>query len=157
MGTVLPRSDITEWVIATISEKITVGDGKAPEDGGWDNDPNHPDSSYSPYVVIVPMPVSESSGPIGDSRADYRVPFSLAYYGISRSQVDQYSDMCRKHLDDQKKPQIVSWAGEAWKVQKIEPSSIGGVTRSDAVEPSIYNQFDVITLWLSRDINGDPP
>lgn len=154
MATSLPRAALTEYIIGVLSEVLLVGDAEAPLEGGWDDDPNHPDSSYSPYVVLMPLNVSNMKGPVGDPHADYHVPYSLNYFGISRSQVDQYADMCREHLLTQERARVVSLSGQRWSVQQIEPSSIGGVGRTDATEPSTFSQSDVITVWLSRDITG---
>lgn len=149
--TYLPRSELTDFIISELSDEILVGDVDHPDGGGWDDDPSLPDSSYVPYVVLTPMPVGSINGPIGDPHADYRVPYSLTFFGISRSQVDGYADICRKHMSEIVR-QTVTLDNETWKIQQIEPSSIGGVTRTDIMDPSTFAQSDVITVWISKDL-----
>lgn len=151
MTTYLPRSELTDFMIAELSEQILVGDVDMPDGGGWDDDPSLPDSSYVPYVILTPMPVSNISGPVGEPHADYRVPYSLTFFGISRSQVDGYADVCRKHLASITRQAIIL-DGESWKIQQIEPSSIGGVVRTDQMDPSTFAQSDAVTVWISKDL-----
>lgn len=149
--TYLPRSELTDFIIAELAQKILVGDVDHPVGGGWDDDPSLPGSSYIPYVVLTPMPISNMSGPVADPHVDYRVPFSLTFFGISRGQVDGYADLCRKHLSSITRQAIVL-DGSTWKIQQIEPSSIGGITRTEIMEPSTFAQSDVITVWISKDL-----
>lgn len=151
MPSFLPRGLLTDYLITQLTAAgLLVGDGEAPDAGGWDDDPNLPTSSYIPYVVLNPMAAAEPTGPLGDTSADFRVPYSVTAAGISRKQVETYADIGRKKITDLTRV-VIQLSGENWKIQQARANSIGGVVRSDTVEPSEFTQSDVVIVYISKE------
>lgn len=147
----LHRGDFTTYLLAELRTTLLVGDGAAPDEGGWDDDPNDPGSSYVPYVVLNPMAVSQGTGPLGDTSSDYQLPYSVTAYGVSRNQVEFYADTARKKLASLVR-EVVTLDGSDWKIQQYRANSIGGVSRRDETEPSEFIQSDVVVIFLSKEL-----
>ena len=148
----LPRGEFTSYLLGVLSDTLLVGDGEAPGAGGWDDDPNDPNSSYVPYVVLNPMATSEGSGSLGDSQSDYQVPYSITAYGVTRDQVEYYADTARKKLASLVRA-TVTLDGSDWKIQQYRANSVGGVSRRDNTEPSEFIQSDVVVIYLSKELS----
>ena len=154
MPSYLPRGALTTLLINEMTaDGILMGDGVAPDAGGWDDDPNVPTSTYKPYLVLNPMAVADPSGSFGDSSSDFRVPYSLMSSGISRKQCEVYSDKGRKVLAGLERAVVTLSTGGDWKIQQVRANSIGGVIRTDNTEPSEFTQTDVVTVYLSKEIS----
>ena len=124
----------------------------APPTGGWNDDPNAPNSKFMPYLVVNPMAVPDPTGAIGDSSTEFRVPYSLTSVGISRKQCETYADIGRKAVSRLEKAKVTISGGD-WKIQQARANSIGGVSRSDNTEPSEFTQSDVVIIWLSKELS----
>lgn len=149
----LPRGGLTDYLIATLrAVPLLIGDGVAPPTGGWDDDPNAPNSTFFPYLVVNPMSVPDPTGSVADSAMDFRVPYSLTSVGISRKQCETYADIGRKAVAALAKS-TVTLSGGGWKIQQARANSIGGVSRSDNTEPSEFTQSDVVIIWLSKELS----
>lgn len=152
MSSYLPRGALTDLILTRLSaEGLRVGDGVAPDDGGWDDDPNVPTSKFLPYLTLNPMAVGDPTGPVGDSSTDFRVPYSLSSAGVSRKQVEISADKGRKAVSEMARS-TVTLSGSGWKIQQVRANSIGGVVRTDNTEPSEFTQTDVITVYLSKEL-----
>jgi hypothetical protein len=152
MPSFLPRGLLTDYLISQLTTAgLLVGDGEAPDAGGWDDDPNLPTSSYIPYVVLNPMAAAEPTGALGDTSTDFRVPYSVTSAGISRKQVETYADIGRKKITALSRVVIALGAEGNWKIQQARANSIGGVVRSDTVEPSEFTQSDVVIIYISKE------
>lgn len=153
MPAFLPRGLLTDYLISTLTTAgLKVGDAEAPDDGGWDDDPNMPTSSYIPYVVLNPMAVPEPTGPQGNTAVDFRAPYSVTSHGISRKQCEFYADFGRKKLTDLERTVISLGSEGNWKIQQTRATSIGGIVRSDNTEPSEFSQSDVVIVYMSKEI-----
>lgn len=153
MPSYLPRGGITDYLIATLrAANLLIGDGVAPPTGGWDDDPNAPNSTFFPYLVVNPMAVPDPTGAIGDSSTEFRAPYSLTSVGISRKQCETYADIGRRAVASLERDTIVLNGGD-WKIQQARANSIGGVSRSDNTEPSEFTQSDVVIIWLSKELS----
>jgi hypothetical protein len=153
MPSYLARGQLTTYLIGQlVADGLLIGDGIAPDAGGWNDDPNKPTSTYVPYLVVNPMAVADPSGPLGDSSSDFRVPYSVMSSGISRKQVEVYADRGRKILTDQERVVVTLGTGGDWKIQQVRANSIGGVSRTDNTEPSEFTQTDVVTVYLSKEL-----
>jgi len=153
MTSYLPRGALTTLLVDAVrADGIMVGDGVAPDEGGWNDDPNVPTSKYIPYLMLNPMPVADPTGPLGDSAADFRVPYSVMASGISRKQTEFYADKGRKVLVELERT-VVTLNGGDWKIQQVRANSIGGMVRTDNTEPSEFTQTDVVTVYLSKELS----
>lgn len=152
MPSYLPRGELTTILVTRLQTAgLLIGDGVAPNTGGWNDDPNLPTSKFLPYLVINPMAVADPTGPVGDTSSDFRVPYSMTSTGISRKQVEVYSDKGRKTLSEMER-NTVTLGGSGWKIQQVRANSVGGVVRTDNTEPSEFTQSDVVTIWITKEI-----
>ena len=128
-----------------------VGDAVSPPDGGWMGQPNADGSNFVPYVVCTPGPASVSSGPLGDTQADWQMGYTLTCFGVSREQVEWMADTARAAaLTLARKTYMINDDGFA--VQQVREQVIGPVQRVDATEPAFYGQTDTIQVWISKEL-----
>lgn len=151
MITYFPRGELTTYLVSQLRSALLVGDAEAPLDGGWNDDPNDPDSSYSPYVVVTPQAAGDGTGSYGDSNSEQRLAYSFASYGVSREQVEFYADLARKTAVNLERS-IITLNGEKWSILQARASSMGGVLRDDKTEPSEFSQTDVVTIYVSKEL-----
>lgn len=146
------RSYLSDHVVSYLSDAgLRVGDGLAPEDGGWDGPPDADSSSYSPYITIIPGTGSDATGPIGSSIADITSPYIITGYGLSRRHVERYMDKVADVLVAMDRT-IVVLGDSSWKLQQTRRDSIGGVSRNDSIEPSEFSQSDVYIVYISKEL-----
>lgn len=151
MNTAFYREPLTSYLIDKINDVILIGDAEAPKAGGWDDDPNLPDSSYSPYVVIRALTSQEAEGSYGDSNSEVVAPYSFSVYGVSREQAEFYADKVRQTIVDLARTVVVLGPSQ-WKIQQARVNSIGGIDRNDQTEPSEFSQTDVVTMYMSKEL-----
>lgn len=147
----LPRSYLTDWVLAYLTDQgVLVGDGEAPDTGGWDASPQDPASTYHSYVVLAPGTVGDGSGPLGDTQADFMVPYSLTSYGLNRSMAEKTSEEARKVAVAA--PRTMVLLGDSqWAIQQVRASSVGGVVRNDNAETAKYSEIDIVSFYMSKE------
>ena len=149
-----PRGDLTSLFFNYLQISLLFGDGVAPDIGGWSDDPNLSTSFYSPYGVLMPLTTGEASGSIAESNAYVISPYSLTYYGISREQIELMSDRGREVASNLGRTgHVLNGLNQSstWKIMQARCSSIGGISRTDNVEPSLYSQTDVISIYISKE------
>lgn len=146
-----PRAAFTEYMLSTLGAVVLIGDAEPPDAGGWDNDPNLPDSSYQAYVVLTPSTVQSGTGSVGSSTTEWRVPYTLSSYGISRAQAEWNADQARKAAVALARS-VVTLDTMEWKIQQCRVDSIGGIVRNDSTEPSEFSEVDLITMWMSKEM-----
>lgn len=146
------RSYLTEHFTDFVKlSGFAVGDAEAPDEGGWDGPPDGAESSYAPYVVVVPGTAGDASGPIGASIADIQANFIVTGYGLSRSHVENYMDSIADVLVAMDRTMVVMGESQ-WKVQQVRRDSIGGISRNDSIEPSEFSQSDVYVVYISKEL-----
>jgi hypothetical protein len=153
------RRLITEHVRGVLEDALKphpVGVADLPDKAGWLGQPRGDGSNFRPYAVITPMTSSESTGTLGFSQSEWRLPFAVTSYGVSATQAEWMADEARiamsslqeTDLETSSKP---SAALEQMHVQQVMLNSIGTLTKaSDAIQPSFWSQSDVLTLWLTQ-------
>jgi hypothetical protein len=148
----LQRRYLTDLVLSQLaSTGKPVGDAVSPSTGGWQGQPNADGSNFVPYVVCIPGPASMSSGPFGDTQADWQLDYSLISFGVSREQVEWMADSAR--LAAVTLPRSTVMLGsDGYAVQQARERIIGPVQRVDATEPAFYSQTDAVTLWISKEL-----
>lgn len=145
------RGDLTAWLLEKMATTLVVGDAIAPEAGGWDGPPTKDGSGYQAYVVLTPMPAQDSSGPFGDSSADWILPYRIDSYGVSREQVEYQADTARALIRPTNRENLTA-GGASYRIQQIRTTSLGGVGRSDQTEPSEYSQSDIVAVYVSKEL-----
>lgn len=154
----LYRGELTNLILATLTTGlhgygagIPVGDGVIPPDSGWSGEPNAPTSHFRPYLVVLPMVANQSSGPISDSQADWRLPYGLFYYAVSRVQVEWLADRSRHVLASLVHTTVVLNSVD-YEVQQVRTDMIGGATRVDQTDPPYWSQTDSQNIWISKEL-----
>jgi hypothetical protein len=97
------------------------------------------------------MPASHQNGPLGDSSSDCTLPYRIDSYGISREQVEWQADKARALLRPTHRENLVA-GGESYRLQQIRTQSLGGIGRSDALEPPEYSQSDIVAVYVSKEL-----
>lgn len=147
------RGSLTDILITKLAETdFPVGDAGAPDaeaKAGWNGEPNAPGSTYVPYLVLTPSTATISSGPFPDPQGDWRVPYSMTTFGVSRKQTESLANRGRKILEDLSKTSV-TLDGQDYKIQQINFDALGGVGRVDATSPSTYGEVDTFTVWLAK-------
>ena len=154
----LPRLPLTNQVLAWLrvglevaspASPILVGDGIAPEEGGWTaGQPGR--GEFVPYVTLsggsgTPAPANH----LGDRFADWVVSYQLRATGASREQADWIGDRASAalwaHVGDK-----VNLDGTTWKLIDLRLPNRGAPSRTDATDPPYWEASEVADLWLTR-------
>lgn len=154
MATSMHRRPLTGLLLSTLDTALEqpVGDMVIPQGGGWSGVPNAPGATFTPYVVLVTLTASRSTGPMGASQADWQMTYMVESFGASREQCEWMADHARSALDVLAKQQIVLGT-DTYKVQQVRVDSIGAVNRVAVTEPAFYGQQDGLSLWLSKELS----
>jgi len=151
----LARRNLTAMLVSALAAdtNFAVGDSHVPEAGtyGWSGTPGAIGSEYRPYSIITPMAASRPSGPLADSHADWQIPYSLSSFGTTREQAEWIADLARTALIDQRGLTFDGGDG-TYTIQQVRVESIGGMQRSDQLEPPTFGQTDTIAVWITKGI-----
>ena len=124
-----------------------VGDGIAPEGGGWaTGQPNK--GIFVPYIVVVSQGARVSTENF-TGFMDWRVTWSTRNFGGSRKQVDWVAQKSRESIDSINKT-LFGESGDQYKIINVEWDSLGAVQRIDTVNPPFWQTFDSFALICSR-------
>lgn len=149
----LHRRPLTALMLTQLgSAGQPVGDSVSPPQGGWQGSPNADGSNFVPYVVLMPGPASASSGPFGDTQADWQCGYTMTSFGVTREQCEWMADKARDAAVTLER-KVVMLNGDSYAVQQARATVIGPVQRVDATEPSFYGQTDSVTLWISKELS----
>lgn len=158
MSQVLDRKLLTDLVLATLAPgTYPIGDAGPPDlpvdpalrHAGWNGQPNAPGSFYVPYAILTPGSISNTSGPLSDPQGDAQVPYTLAYYGVNRGQVELLGGKLRTLLLGLRDQRFIS-ADHNHKIQQVWFSVIGGVGRVEATDPPTFGAIDTLTIWVTK-------
>lgn len=150
--TPLARRDLTKALLTKLAETgKPVGDGISPPQGGWIGQPNADGSNFQPYVVLTPGASTLSSGPFGNTQADWQVDYMLVNFGVSRQQCEWMADLTRAAVVTLERT-TVTLGGVGYAVLQARERVIGPVQRVDGTEPSFFGQTDVVTVWISKEL-----
>lgn len=144
---------LTDLVIARLAEMTAtlapsaslppVGDGVAPDSGGWiDGQPGS--GVFRPYSVVVSGGAAPRYQDLSSFEPDWAVGYSIRSFGGSRKQCDWMATLCRRSMASMVRMDVGGWS-----VIGIEWGSWGPVSRSDATSPPFWQVFDTVTLVLS--------
>lgn len=146
----LQRSPFTAAVIAALAATgKQIGDGAIPPNANWIGQPNKPGSVFQPYVVVGEIVASHSSGPLGDSQADWQLPYLVECFGISREACGWMVDQACKALPALR-PQRFTVDGVPYGVQQVRIDSFGAPTRVPALNPPVFRSQGGVTLWIGK-------
>lgn len=144
----IERRLLTAAVIAAVETAgKPVGMANAPLDGGWAGEPNQDGSNFTPYTVVTPNTASLATGPFDDPQADRQLPYSIASFGVLPEQTEWMADEARAAAETLKKTTVVL-GDRSYKIRQVRTDVIGGLLRTDTLDPPVWGQVDVVTLWL---------
>ena len=154
----ISRRHLTEFLleemeIAAAEVGVTaIGDAVHPDGNfGWNGQPGEPGSKFHPYVIVTPMQSSYSTGEIQGSQSDWRFPYSFSSFGATRAQAEWLNDHLRDWLYDNTHRKTFTAEGAIkYTIQNVRIDMIGGIVRSDAVDPPVYGQTDVYSIWITK-------
>jgi hypothetical protein len=150
VATVL-RSSLTELVLTTLrTSGLVIGDGEVP-DANWIGQPGLPESEYEAFAVVSELTADHSEGPIGASQGDWRMPYMLEYFGISRSQVSWLADTLRGVLLGLRFTTL-AMGTSSYKVQLVRPDAIGAPQQITVTYPPFWHQQDNVTVWIGKQV-----
>ena len=152
---IFSRGLLTDWLLDHLEDVLTasstallLGDGIAPEDGGWTG--GQPGQGvFRPYVVVTPGTAGRNQqDPAGDSDSSWRVNYTMRAVGGSRQQVEWSGDKARAALSVLTKVQLD--LDGAWTVQQARYETLGAPARNDSTDPPYWEAADGVALWLER-------
>jgi len=151
MSTRLRRRPLTELLLDTLraGNGKPVGDGEAPHNAGWSDDPDSPAAVFTPYVVLAALPGSRSQGTFADPQDTWLVPYKLVAVGVSREQCDWMADKALDDLDGLEQTRVLDGA---WKVMQLQLQVLDGPARIDQSEPPYWQRGDTLTVWLTKEL-----
>ena len=151
MPTTVARSPLTLAILVALREVgEDVGDGELP-DASWIGQPNIPGAVYRPFAVLSELTADRSDGPLGDSQADWRMPYMVEYFGIRRDQCSWIADAMRGALDSMRFTKLVLGT-DTYKIQFVRHDSIGQPQRIGVTNPPFFHQQDGITVWIGKEL-----
>jgi hypothetical protein len=148
---VLDTGVLTDHVLDTFEAQVTdvlVGDGIAPEAGGWSK--GQPDVDvFVPYAVLAfggAAPRVSQEMTLGKATETWLASYQVRYHGGSRAQVDWTATKIRAAVESLLKSSFGVEGSVVW----IQWQSLGGVSRNDAVNPPIWTASDNFTLHCTK-------
>lgn len=151
MSVVPERGPLTEALLAALRDRgVVVGDGELP-DASWVGEPNLPGSEYEPFAVLSELIADRSDGPIGASQGDWRMPYLIELFGVSREQVTAIADRSRGFAEPLRFATFVLGTA-TYKVQLVRHDNIGQPSAIQVTEPPFWHQQDGITIWIGKEI-----
>lgn len=150
----ISRRLLTDALITAVSTAtgFPVGDADHPDPPyGWSGQSGAPGSTFSPYSILTPQNSSQSSGPLSDTQGDWHLTYTIASFGTNRTQCEWICDLARSAFSSLKKETFES-GSDTYQIMQVRTENIGGVVRSDAVEPATFGQTDVISVWVTKEL-----
>lgn len=136
--------DLTARIVAVLGEqsKQLVGDGIAPEGGGWlSGQPNV--SAFVPYGVVSfqGAALSDTALRYSEQVRSWGTQWRVSSYGGSREQCDWVATLMRAAVGD-----CIGQQAGAYRVAMASWRSLGPMMRSDAIDPPMWSVSDAFTL-----------
>lgn len=120
---------------------LLVGDGEAPTGHGWQGTPGA--STFVGYVTVYELTGGVLDGTIGRPDDDAAVVYQLTSVGHDRRQCKWVADKARAALLGA----VLSLADRS--VMRISSDMLGGTTRDDDVQPSVFFSPDRYRVWTT--------
>lgn len=117
--------------------QLPVGDGKKPDDGGWEGDPGQ--SVFAAYLVVHSIPGGAIDGMLGDPHLDLDGIWQVNAHGGDRQSAEIAQDLARAQLLTSPPPALVI-AGRS--VKWVACDVPAGTARQDPDQPAIWSSFE---------------
>jgi hypothetical protein len=149
---VIDRGALTDVVLAHLQAhlqagEVLVGDGLAPELGGWAREPAT--GLFRGYTVVVGARLTPRAVPMAaGTPPDFAVEYSMRHYGGSRKQADWVSTAVRTVMATGLVKSV--FGIDVFKVIGLEWTTMGGPERDATTDPPLWQVYDTLTLVCSR-------
>lgn len=146
------RRKLSDAVLAAVTAGTgyPVRDAQPPDANfGWSGTPGDVGSTFTPYSILTPLSGSNSSGPLSDTQADWLLGYSLSSFGTSRSQCEWIADLARASLQSLVRTTF-DGVDSTYTILQARIDAIGGIVRSDAVNPPLFGQTDSIAIRVTK-------
>lgn len=135
---------VTKLLVATVHQSSgqLVGDGVAPEGGGWlSGQPNV--SAFVPYSVVAfqGATLSDPALRYAEQTRSWTTTWRMSSYGGAREQCDWMATLARQAVD-----KIIKQAAGGYEVTMVMWGSLGPMTRNDAIDPPMWAVSDTFSL-----------
>lgn len=139
---VITQLDLISW--------LEVGDGIAPDAGGWAKGQPNVDQ-FVPYVVVAFMGARPRTPELMMTKQEsaWVAQFQLRYHGGARAQVDWTGMEARVMVDALLKTHVVN-NGVTHEITWVEWQTLGGVQRIDTTDPPTWQATDSLTLHVVK-------
>lgn len=149
MSNTIARAPLTDLLLERLADSgYPVGDAVVPAGSMWIGQPNAPGATFVPYTVLAALTASNSAGPLSAPQADWRIPYLVQCFGVSRAQAELLADHVRQLLVDLRKT-VLTLGAVDYTIQQVWVDSLGGLNRVDTTDPPHYGQQDTVTVWVT--------
>jgi hypothetical protein len=148
----ISRRILTDTLLAAIGEATDypVRDAQPPDvNFGWSGQPGEKLSTFTPYTILTPQASSTSSGPLSGTQDDWRLMYGVSSFGTSRAQCEWIADLARSAFASLHRTTF-DGIDATYTIMQVRLETIGSVQRSDAVNPSLFAQTDMICVWATK-------
>ena len=125
---------------------ILVGDGYAPDEGGWNGPLGR--STFVPYAVIGITGMRPQTSTLCDVAGDLNVSVRMSSHGVSREQAEVVADGMRGKMDTLI-GQKLDVGPMKWSVQQLKDPSFGGANRDSSIDPAYWAVTDSFGMVMS--------
>lgn len=143
------RRPLTAAVLAMFATTgKAVGDGVIP-DSGWVGKPMGPDAEFDPFVVVSEITADRSFGGLGDSQANWHMPYLVESFGVLRDQCAAMAELARSVLPSLKGATYLA-NGARYTVAYVRLDSMSAPVRVDVTDPPFWHSQDGFTCYLMK-------
>lgn len=149
MSDVVDVGSVTALVLSRYADELLpVGDGVAPEAGGWAS--GQPGVSvFVPYAVVGFGGGAVADTSLCSNGRTWRLSYDLRYWGGSRRQCDWAATTGRRQVDGCHRESFVDeTTGRSWLVYGLRWAGLGSVSRYDQTDPPFWQARDVLELMV---------
>jgi hypothetical protein len=140
---------LIDHVTPLMPATVLLGDGLAPEAGGWTGQ-EAGSGAFKPYVVLTTGAGRKNlTEPLRGQDTSWRLSYTVRGVGANRQQADFACDAARPIFSGLQHFSALVGVGNApWHVLKSEYVALGDVRRNDATDPPLFECVDSLEIWL---------
>lgn len=147
------RGRLTDWLLEFLTGQLApgvlVGDGEAPEAGGWPGG-DIGQGDFVPYITLATGAGAPAGANLGSREADeWELRYSILSFGGQRKQADWVADQARTFWTSIRDARIDVGTAKQWRARRFTVRALGGVTRNDQVRPPYWQVADEMVLFLT--------
>lgn len=157
MSADIKRLSLTNAIITALQSivlpqaggNLLVGNQIIPKGSGWVGEPNAPGSRFLPYIVVTTLTATQAEGPLGDSQADWVIPYAIQCFGVLPEQAQWVADQSRAVLKAMRND-ILDLGDAHYKIDRVSTDTLGGINRIQVSNTPFYGIQDGVSLSLRK-------